>query len=69
MYFIDIVLDLLFCIVLYCFIVLMFFFFFFCLKVTSFISVELPESEEPKNVVRVGWSTDSESLQLGMLAV
>ncbi|XP_029206467.2 heterogeneous nuclear ribonucleoprotein U-like protein 1 isoform X2 [Acropora millepora] len=34
-------------------------------KVTSFISVELPESEEPKNVVRVGWSTDSESLQLG----
>ena len=28
MYFIDIVLDLLFCIVLYCFIVLMFFFFF-----------------------------------------
>ncbi|XP_015759797.1 PREDICTED: heterogeneous nuclear ribonucleoprotein U-like protein 1, partial [Acropora digitifera] len=42
-----------------------FLFFFFCLKVTSFISVELPESEEPKNVVRVGWSTDSESLQLG----
>ena len=29
MYFIDIVLDLLFCIVLYCFIVLMFFFVFF----------------------------------------
>ena len=43
--------------------------FFFCLKVTSFVSVELPESEEPKNVVRVGWSTDSESLQLGMLAM
>ncbi|XP_073231333.1 uncharacterized protein [Porites lutea] len=34
-------------------------------KVTSFDSVDLPESEEPKNVVRVGWSTDSASLQLG----
>lgn len=34
-------------------------------KVTSLLSVELPESEEPKNVVRVGWSTDSASLQLG----
>ena len=36
MYFIDIVLDLLFCIVLYCFIVLMF---FFCFLIFSFVVV------------------------------
>ena len=35
MYFIDIVLDLLFCIVLYCFIVLM----FFCFLIFSFVVV------------------------------
>ncbi|KAJ7382761.1 hypothetical protein OS493_033047 [Desmophyllum pertusum] len=34
-------------------------------KVTSFVSVELPEAEDPKNVVRIGWSTDAASLQLG----
>jgi len=33
--------------------------------VTSFVSVDLPDAEDPKNVVRVGWSTDSASLQLG----
>ena len=38
MYFIDIVLDLLFCIVLYCFIVLMFFF-CFCFLIFSFVVV------------------------------
>ena len=38
-------------------------------KVTSFDSVELPESEDPKNVVRVGWSTDSASLQLGTFTI
>ena len=38
MYFIDIVLDLLFCIVLYCFIVLMFFC-FFCFFIFSFVVV------------------------------
>lgn len=32
---------------------------------TSFVSVDLPDAEDPKNVVRVGWSTDSASLQLG----
>ena len=37
MYFIDIVLDLLFCIVLYCFIVLMFF--VFCFLMFSFVVV------------------------------
>ena len=39
MYFIDIVLDLLFCIVLYCFIVLMFFLFFFLFLIFSFVVV------------------------------
>ena len=34
-------------------------------KVTSFVSVELPEAEDPKNVARIGWSTDAASLQLG----
>ncbi|XP_020617210.1 heterogeneous nuclear ribonucleoprotein U-like protein 1 isoform X2 [Orbicella faveolata] len=34
-------------------------------KVTSLVSVDLPDAEDPKNVVRVGWSTDSTSLQLG----
>ena len=38
-------------------------------KVTSFDSVDLPESEDPKNVVRVGWSTDSASLQLGTFTI
>ena len=38
-------------------------------KVTSFDSVDLPESEDPKNVVRVGWSTDSVSLQLGTFTI
>ena len=32
---------------------------------TSFVSVDLPDAEDPKNVVRVGWSADSTSLQLG----
>ena len=32
---------------------------------TSFVSVDLPDAEDPKNVVRVGWSTDSANLQLG----
>ena len=44
-------------------------FLFVFLKVTSLISVELPESEEPKNEVRVGWSSDSASLQLGKFVV
>jgi len=37
--------------------------------VTSLVSVDLPDAEDPKNVVRVGWSTDSTSLQLGELHV
>lgn len=36
---------------------------------TSLVSVDLPDAEDPKNVVRVGWSTDSASLQLGELHV
>lgn len=36
---------------------------------TSLVSVDLPEAEDPKNVVRVGWSSDSASLQLGELHV
>ena len=36
---------------------------------TSLVSVDLPDAEDPKNVVRVGWSTDSASLQLGELCV
>ena len=36
---------------------------------TSLVSVDLPDTEDPKNVVRVGWSTDSASLQLGELHV
>lgn len=38
---------------------------YFECKVTALASVELPDAEDPKNVVRVGWSTDSASLQLG----
>ena len=34
-------------------------------QVTAIASVELPDAEDPKNVVRVGWSTDSANLQLG----
>ncbi|XP_058965982.2 heterogeneous nuclear ribonucleoprotein U-like protein 1 isoform X2 [Pocillopora verrucosa] len=34
-------------------------------KITAIASVELPDAEDPKNVVRVGWSTDSANLQLG----
>ena len=42
MYFIDIVLDLLFCIVLYCFIVLMFFLFFSFVVVYRGVPVRAP---------------------------
>lgn len=38
---------------------------YFECKVTALASVELPDAEDPKNVVRVGWSTDSANLQLG----
>lgn len=38
---------------------------YFECKVTGLASVELPDAEDPKNVVRVGWSTDSANLQLG----
>ena len=42
MYFIDIVLDLLYCIVLYCFIVLMFFLFFLFVVVYRGVPVRAP---------------------------
>lgn len=38
---------------------------YFECKVTALASVELPDAEDPKNVVRIGWSTDSANLQLG----
>jgi heterogeneous nuclear ribonucleoprotein U-like protein 1 len=34
-------------------------------KVTGIQEVELPDSEVPKQFIRVGWSVDAANLQLG----
>jgi len=37
------------------------------IKVTELHDAKLPDSEDPKNFVRVGWSVQGASLQLGKL--
>ncbi|XP_001625157.3 heterogeneous nuclear ribonucleoprotein U isoform X2 [Nematostella vectensis] len=38
-------------------------------KLTETAEVDLPDTEEPKHFVRVGWSSDSANLQLGEVAL